>query len=62
MVMYDASQVKYSEMTIDMFRMIQTLERETRRQEEHAQISPPSRQSFVSTKLRYKITEYAWTR
>lgn len=41
-----SDQVKYSEMTIDMFRMIQTLERESRRHEEHTQMSPPPRQSF----------------
>lgn len=41
-------------MTIDMFRMIQTLERESRRHEEHTQMSPPPRQSFVSIYIYYR--------
>ncbi|XKL60173.1 hypothetical protein PGB90_001189 [Kerria lacca] len=39
-------QVKYSEMTIDMFRMIQTLEREKRHEEFNHTSDPPSRASF----------------
>jgi len=42
-------------MTIDMFRMIQTLERESKRQEEHNHhVSPPSRQSFVRMKIYHR--------
>ncbi|XP_065214251.1 protein SCAI [Planococcus citri] len=39
-------QVKYSEMTIDMFRMIQTLEREKRHEDFNHTSDPPSRASF----------------
>lgn len=41
-------QVKFSEMTIDMFRMMQTLEREKNRDEINHVSDPPSRASFVS--------------
>ncbi|KAK7578269.1 hypothetical protein V9T40_010474 [Parthenolecanium corni] len=39
-------QAKFSEMTIDMFRMIQTLEREKRNEEFNHTSDPPSRASF----------------
>lgn len=42
-------QVKFSEMTIDMFRMMQTLEREKNRDEINHVSDPPSRASFVSS-------------
>lgn len=38
-------------MTIDMFRMIQTLEREKRHEEFNHTSDPPSRASFVSVRL-----------
>lgn len=48
-VMLRFVQVKFSEMTIDMFRMMQTLEREKNRDEINHVSDPPSRASFVSS-------------
>ncbi|XP_050538417.1 protein SCAI [Daktulosphaira vitifoliae] len=48
-----SEQVKFSEMTIDMFRMMQTLEREKNRDETNHVSDPPSRASFEKS---YSIT------